>query len=104
MRPPILSMPVYKILLVGHDNAIIYYLTTRAEKKHSDIKYPENDCFIMFGKETAGIPEGILNQNRNNCIRIPMLNSERARSLNLSNSVSIVVYEILRQHNYPNMR
>lgn len=94
----------YNEFLENNPDAKIYYLTTKAKKRYSDIEYPKGDCFIMFGKETAGIPEEILNQNRDNCIRIPMLNSERARSLNLSNSVSIVVYEILRQYNYPNMK
>ena len=94
----------YGEFLERNPNAKIYYLTTKAGKRYSDTEYPKDDCFIMFGKETAGIPETILNQNRDNCIRIPMLNSERARSLNLSNSVSIVVYEILRQYNYPNMK
>ncbi|NMA04078.1 MAG: tRNA (cytidine(34)-2'-O)-methyltransferase, partial [Clostridiales bacterium] len=94
----------YNEFLEKNPDAKIYYLTTKSEKKYSEIEYPKNDCFIMFGKETAGIPEKILNQNRDNCVRIPMLNSERARSLNLSNSVSIVVYEVLRQHNYPNMK
>ncbi|HZK57673.1 MAG TPA: tRNA (cytidine(34)-2'-O)-methyltransferase, partial [Clostridia bacterium] len=77
----------YDEFLEKNPGAKIYYLTTKSEKKYSEIEYPRNDCFIMFGKETAGIPEKILNQNRDNCIRIPMLNSKRARSLNLSNSV-----------------
>jgi len=94
----------YDEFLERNPDAEIYYLTTKANKRHSDIKYPKGDCFIMFGKETAGIPAEILDQNKDNCIRIPMLNSERARSLNLSNSVSIVVYEVLRQYNYPNMK
>ncbi len=94
----------YDEFLEKNPDAKVYYLTTKAKKKHSDIEYPKGDCFIMFGKETAGIPEWILNQNKNNCVRIPMLDSGRARSLNLSNSVSIVVYEVLRQHDYPNMK
>ena len=94
----------YDEFLEKNPDAKMYYLTTKAKKIYSDTKYPKDDCFIMFGKETAGIPETILNQNRDNCIRIPMLNSERARSLNLSNSVSVVVYEVLRQYNYPDMK
>lgn len=94
----------YDEFLKKNPDAEIYYLTTKAGKIYSNIKYPMDNCFIMFGKETAGIPERILNQNRDNCVRIPMLGSERARSLNLSNSVSIVVYEVLKQHNYPNMK
>ena len=94
----------YDEFLERNPGARVYYLTTKAEKRHSDVEYPKDDCFIMFGKETAGIPKEILSQNRDNCIRIPMLNSERARSLNLSNSVAVVVYEVLRQYNYPNMK
>lgn len=94
----------YDEFLKKNPDAKMYYLTTKAKKIYSDTKYPKDDCFIMFGKETAGIPETILNQNRDNCIRIPMLNSERARSLNLSNSVSVMVYEVLRQYNYPDMK
>lgn len=94
----------YEEFLEKNSNAKIYYATTKAEKSHSDMEYPKEDCYIMFGKETAGIPKDILNNNKETCIRIPMIDLERARSLNLSNSVSIVVYEVLRQYNYPNMR
>lgn len=94
----------YKEFLDKNPNAKVYYATTKAENAHSDVNYPKEDCYIMFGKETAGIPKDILNDNKETCIRIPMVNLERARSLNLSNSVAIVVYEILRQYNYPNMR
>ncbi len=94
----------YNEFLEKNPGAVIYYLTTKAEKHYSDIKYPKDNCFIVFGKETAGIPIDILNRNKDSCIKIPMLNSERARSLNLSNSVAVVVYEILKQHNYPNMK
>jgi len=66
--------------------------------------YPKEDIFIMFGKETAGIPVNILEKNKDKCIRIPMLNIEKARSLNLSNSVAIGVYEVLRQWDYPGMK
>lgn len=58
----------------------------------------------MFGKETAGIPKKILESNEEHCIRIPMLDIEKARSLNLSNSVAIAAYEVLRQWDYPGMR
>jgi len=94
----------YEEFLDKNPKAKIYYATTKAEKAHSDMEYPKEDCYIMFGKETAGIPKDILNENKNTCIRIPMINIEKARSLNLSNSVSIVVYEVLRQYNYPDMR
>lgn len=94
----------YEEFLEKNPNAKIYYSTTKAEKSHSDMEYPKEDCYIMFGKETAGIPKDILNNNKETCIRIPMVTLERARSLNLSNSVAIVVYEVLRQWNYPDMK
>ena len=62
------------------------------------------EVFVLFGKETKGLPESLLGENKETCMRIPMVKLERARSLNLSNSVAIVVYEALRQIGYPNMR
>lgn len=93
----------YKEFLEKNPDAKLYYATTKTDSFHSDILY-EEDCYIMFGKETAGIPIEILNNNKENCIRIPMLNIEKARSLNLANSVAIVVYEVLKQWDYPGMR
>ena len=66
------------------------------------LDYEEDDCYIMFGKESAGIPEEILMKHKENCIRIPMIND--IRSLNLSNSVAIVLYEALRQNNFDHMQ
>lgn len=74
-----------------------YYATTKAVNIYSDIAYPE-DCFLVFGKETAGLPEELLKDRKEKCIRIPMIAD--ARSLNLSNSVAIVVYEALRQNHF----
>lgn len=93
----------YEEFLEKNQNAAVYYATTKAEKAHSDVTY-EDEVYIMFGKETAGIPKEILQQNKDRCIRIPMLNIEKARSLNLSNSAAIVAYEVLRQWDYPGMR
>lgn len=75
-----------------------YYFSTKAQKRHSDISYPDN-AFLVFGKETAGLPEELLLKNKETCVRIPMIDD--ARSLNLSNSVAIAVYETLRQWDYP---
>ena len=75
-----------------------FYFSTKATHRHSDIEYPD-DCYIVFGKETKGLPEELLLKNPETTVRIPML--EDARSLNLSNSVAIAVYEILRQWDYP---
>ena len=74
-----------------------FYLSTKAPKCYTEIEYPENS-YLIFGKESAGIPEEILKKNLDRCVRIPML--EDIRSLNLSNSVAIAVYEVLRQQNF----
>lgn len=78
-----------------------YFNTTKASKKHSDVAYMADDL-LVFGKETAGLPESLLAKYPESCVRIPMLNE--ARSLNLSNAAAIVVYEALRQQNYINLR
>lgn len=78
----------------------IIMATTKAHQIYSDFKY-EPDDFIMFGKESAGIPEEILVDNEETCVRIPMIGD--LRSLNLSNSVSIILYEALRQLNFDGM-
>ncbi len=77
-----------------HPNAEIYYFTTKGKHLYSDVRYPDN-VFIMFGKETKGLPEELLRQHPNHCVRLPMRNG--LRSLNLSNTVAVAVYEILRQ-------
>ena len=71
--------------------------TTKAERSYTDVQFSDGD-YIMFGKESAGIPEEILVENRENCIRIPM--GHDIRSLNLANSVAIILYEALRQNNF----
>ena len=81
--------------------AKIYMATTKAQKTYCDVSY-EDDCYIMFGKESAGIPEEILVDNEETCIRIPMIGD--IRSLNLSNSVAIVLYEALRQQGFESMQ
>lgn len=78
----------------------VFYATTKAQRTYADIKYRDGD-YIMFGKESAGIPEEILVDHPEECIRIPMLPGER--SLNLSNSVAIVLYEALRQLKFPGL-
>lgn len=79
----------------------IWMATTKAKKVYTEAAFGEND-FLMFGKESAGIPEEILVEHEETCIRIPML--DQIRSLNLSNSVSIVLYEALRQQGFRNMQ
>ena len=75
-----------------------FFFSTKAPRRHTDVRYPDG-CYLFFGKETAGLPEALLFQNKDRCVRIPMLSE--ARSLNLSNSVAVGVYEALRQWNYP---
>ncbi|MDR1754561.1 MAG: tRNA (cytidine(34)-2'-O)-methyltransferase [Eubacterium sp.] len=77
-----------------------YYFSTKASNVYSDIIYPDK-AFIVFGREDAGLPEILLKQNLERSVRIPMIND--ARSLNLSNSVAVAVYEILRQWGYPKL-
>lgn len=90
----------YNDFLDRNPGARIYMATTKARKIYTDVVY-EPDCFLMFGKESAGIPEEILVENQERCIRIPMWGD--IRSLNLSNSVSIVLYEALRQNGFDKM-
>jgi len=78
-----------------------YFATTKAPRVYTDVSY-SNDCFIVFGKETAGLPEDLLLSHLENCIRIPM--RDEIRSLNLSNSVAIVLYEALRQNNFQGLK
>jgi len=74
-----------------------YFASTKSLNRHSDVKFNDGD-YIVFGKETKGLDESLLKANKESCIRIPMIKD--ARSLNLSNSVAIVLYEALRQNNY----
>lgn len=87
--------------LEKNPNARIWMATTKAKKIYSEVSYGEND-YIMFGKESAGIPEEILVDYEDTCIRIPMLG--QIRSLNLSNSVAVVLYEALRQNHFAGMQ
>ena len=87
--------------LEKNPNAKIWMATTKARQVYTEVSYGPDD-YIMFGKESAGIPEEILVENEETCIRIPML--EKIRSLNLSNSVAIVLYEALRQNQFSNMQ
>ena len=91
----------YEDFVEKNPNAKIYYATTKALKTYTDVQY-EDDCYIMFGKESAGIPEEILLENQERAVRIPMIGD--IRSLNLANSVAIVLYEALRQNNFDHMR
>ena len=90
----------YDDFIKRNPGAKIYMATTKAQKSYTDVRY-EPDCYIMFGKESAGIPEEILVKHKDDCIRIPMV--QDIRSLNLGNSVAIVLYEALRQNAFAGM-
>ena len=90
----------YQDFLGKNPGAKIYMATTKAHKVYTEVDY-ESDCYIMFGKESAGIPEEILVEHEEDCMRIPM--NGDIRSLNLGNSVAIVLYEALRQNGFAGM-
>ena len=77
-----------------------FYFSTKAPRCYTDTEYPD-ECYLIFGKESRGIPEEILKKNLDKCVRIPML--ENLRSLNLSNSAAIAVYEVLRQRRFADL-
>lgn len=81
----------------------MYLATTKGEKRYSDVVYQDGDM-LVFGKETAGLPKNFVEKNRERTIRIPMSMDTRLRSLNLSNSANIVLFEALRQMDFPNLK
>lgn len=80
-----------------------YYFTTKGRHIYSDVSYPD-DVYLVFGREDAGLDETLLFQNPDACVRLPMIDNENARSLNLSNTVAVAAYEILRQWRFPQMK
>lgn len=78
------------------------FFTTKAQNRYVDVEYGDN-VYLFFGKETKGLPEELLYAHPDDCVRIPMINDSSARSLNLSNSVAIAVYEVLRRWDYPEL-
>lgn len=93
--------PNFEAFLKQNSGAKIYMATTKARQVYTEVSY-EPDCYLMFGKESAGIPEEILMDYRDTCVRIPMFGE--IRSLNLSNSVAIMLYEALRQNEFDGMK
>lgn len=87
----------YADFLEKNSSAHVYMATTKSRQTYTEVQYEDN-CYIMFGKESAGIPEEILLEHKKDCIRIPMLPD--IRSLNLANSVAIVSYEAMRQQQF----
>lgn len=90
----------YETFMEKHPGARVWYVTTKARQSYTDVAYHDGD-FLMFGKESAGIPEEILVDNEETCIRIPM--GYGIRSLNLSNAVAVVLYEALRRNGFPGL-
>lgn len=86
--------------LSKHRNDRLFFLTTKAEKSIYDAEYPDN-CYLVFGKETKGLPESLIYTNYDKAVRIPMIGA--LRSLNLANSVAIALYEALRQNSFYNL-
>ena len=85
-----------------NNKGMFYFFTTKGRKTHSEESYLENEnIYLIFGREDKGLPEKLLYDNPDNCVRIPMRND--LRSLNLSNSVAIACYEVLRQWDYPDL-
>lgn len=99
----LLDITYYKDLndFFARNDGPFYYFSTKARRKYSDVVYPDN-AYLVFGKETRGLPEELLKANSDACVRIPMISE--ARSLNLSNSVAIGVYEALRQWDFPQLQ
>ena len=100
-RVPVTRYIDYEDFLNKNPGAKVWYVTTKARQCFSDVSFHRDD-FLMFGQESAGIPEEILMQHESSCIRIPM--AEGCRSLNLCNSVAIVLYEALRQNGFPGLQ
>ena len=92
----------YEELRSKYLNSTFYFSTTKGKNIYKDATFKSGD-FIVFGRESSGLPDEIRNSDPGRCIRVPMLNTS-TRSLNLSNSVAVVVYEALRQIGFPNMR
>ena len=85
-----------------YENCVFYYSTTKAKNYYTDVKFNYGD-FIIFGRESSGLPDVIRDSDPNRCIRVPMLETS-TRSLNLANTVAIVTYEALRQNGFANMK
>lgn len=92
----------YEELREKYKESTFYFSTTKGKKIYTDVKFEEGD-FIVFGRESSGLPDSIRDSDPERCIRVPMLETS-TRSLNLSNTVSIMAYEALRQMGFPNMK
>lgn len=86
-----------------NEGGSFFYYTTKAPNTYYEVSYPDR-TYIIFGREDKGLPEELLYKNKERCVRIPMVNNEAARSLNLSNSAAIGAYEVLRQWGFPKLK
>lgn len=93
--------PSFEAVLRQNPGAPFFFATTKAPREYTAVTYPQN-AFLVFGRESRGLPENLLKRVYDRCVRIPMI--EGARSLNLSNSVAVIVYEALRQQGFAGMR
>lgn len=101
----LLNITYYKSLedFFARNAGPFFYFTTKGQHIYSDVAYPDT-AYLVFGKETAGLPEPLLAQHPETCVRLPMLDDDAARSLNLSNTVAVGAYEVLRQWGFPALR
>ena len=102
---PLLDVTYYEDLAAffARNAGPFFYFTTKGTHVYSDVTYPDG-AYLLFGKETAGLPEDLLRPHPERCVRLPMLDNDAARSLNLSNTVAVGVYEVLRQWGFPALR
>ena len=102
---PLLDITYYKSLddFFARTDGPYYYFSTKATHIHSDVTYPDG-AYLVFGKETKGLPEELMRDDPDHSVRLPMIANDAARSLNLSNTVAVGVYEVLRQWGYPDLR
>lgn len=102
---PLLDITYYSSLadFFARTDGPYYYFSTKATHIYSDIAYPDG-AYLMFGKETRGLPEELMHNDPDHAVRLPMIDNDNARSLNLSNTVAVGVYEVLRQWGFPELR
>lgn len=89
-------------LFIKYKESRFFFITTKGKKFYTEVEYIDGD-FIVFGRETAGLPQEVRQAHEETCLRIPMIENDKARSLNLSNSVNIVLYEALRQTGFKSL-
>lgn len=102
---PYVNITVYESLddfMEKHSEDKLYLATTKGDRTHADVQY-EDGCYILFGKETKGLPKEFIKEHEDTAIRIPMSEDVNLRSLNLSNSAAIIIYEALRQHGFKDL-